>query len=79
MMMYGALQHGYDGIMCEHDVNECFSGPCNNGGTCINKEAMFHCACRSGFTGNVSRLGKRDYSQGDWVCLHHTLHSIVEM
>lgn len=39
--------------MCDKDINECFSAPCKNGGSCINKEATFQCTCHSGFMGEV--------------------------
>ena len=33
------------------DVNECLSGPCQNGGTCINGLSFFFCFCPSDYSG----------------------------
>jgi len=37
-------------LICDN-VNECNSGPCRNGGTCVNGIGMYVCLCRSGFAG----------------------------
>ncbi|XP_056132458.1 LOW QUALITY PROTEIN: sushi, nidogen and EGF-like domain-containing protein 1 [Lampris incognitus] len=37
--------------VCE-EVNECFSQPCLNGGTCRDRVASYLCECNDGFTGN---------------------------
>ncbi|XP_058048914.1 protocadherin Fat 4 isoform X2 [Ahaetulla prasina] len=42
---------GYDGALCENDVNECFPLPCHNGGTCHNLVGGFSCSCPNGFAG----------------------------
>uniref|UniRef100_A0A670YLY7 FAT atypical cadherin 4 n=1 Tax=Pseudonaja textilis TaxID=8673 RepID=A0A670YLY7_PSETE len=42
---------GYDGALCETDVDECFPSPCHNGGTCHNLVGGFSCSCPTGFTG----------------------------
>nr|KAG5712305.1 hypothetical protein BaRGS_023884 [Batillaria attramentaria] len=33
------------------DVNECFSRPCQNGGTCTDEKEGFSCQCPIGYTG----------------------------
>jgi len=35
------------------DVNECLSGPCQNGGTCVDEINMFVCNCPQGFSGKM--------------------------
>ena len=54
MFCYIVSQLGYDGVTCDHDIDECFSAPCENGGSCVNKEALFQCICHNGFMGDVS-------------------------
>lgn len=38
-------------------INECTSGPCRNGGTCLGLINMFECQCVPGFTGNQREIG----------------------
>ena len=38
---------GYAGDICEIDINECESDPCQNGGTCANTDGSFNCMCSS--------------------------------
>ncbi|XP_053960263.1 protein eyes shut isoform X3 [Anastrepha ludens] len=42
---------GYTGIQCQTNWDECWSGPCQNGGTCIDGVAYYNCTCPDGFTG----------------------------
>ncbi|KAL8207012.1 UNVERIFIED_CONTAM: Protocadherin Fat 4, partial [Gekko kuhli] len=42
---------GYDGPLCEVDIDECLPSPCHNGGTCQNLVGGFSCSCSNGFTG----------------------------
>ena len=35
------------------DINECESDPCQNQGTCLNREAAYECQCVEGYTGTV--------------------------
>ena len=37
------------GTDCQVDLNTCRSSPCHNGGTCINGDNGFTCACPIGF------------------------------
>ena len=36
------------GSLCEHEINECHSNPCVNGGTCIDGIGGFTCQCPPG-------------------------------
>ncbi|KAG7249096.1 hypothetical protein CRUP_014358 [Coryphaenoides rupestris] len=38
------------GPKCNVQIDECASGPCRNGGTCVDEENGFHCQCAAGFT-----------------------------
>ncbi|XP_067949660.1 fibropellin-1-like [Watersipora subatra] len=48
---YLYFQVGFDGVICDHDIDECFSTPCENAGTCINEVGLFICVCHNGFIG----------------------------
>ncbi|PNJ50113.1 CRB1 isoform 8 [Pongo abelii] len=62
-------QPGFTGIHCEEDVNECFSNPCQNGGTCENLPGNYTCHCPFD---NLSRTfyGGRDCSAILLGCTH---------
>ena len=36
---------------CDHDINECESNPCQNGGTCEDLLARYACVCPQEFEG----------------------------
>ena len=40
------------------DINECFTRPCQNGGTCTNTQGSYTCACLAGWTGPMCEIGK---------------------
>ncbi|KAJ6650293.1 hypothetical protein lerEdw1_013425 [Lerista edwardsae] len=42
---------GYDGTLCETDIDECLPSPCHNAGSCHNLVGGFSCSCSGGFTG----------------------------
>ncbi|XP_036344746.1 protein eyes shut-like [Rhagoletis pomonella] len=43
---------GWHGRICQEEINECESAPCQNGGVCVDKLASYVCACPMGYTGN---------------------------
>ncbi|XP_024082772.1 protein eyes shut isoform X2 [Cimex lectularius] len=44
---------GYTGINCQTNWDECWSSPCQNGGTCHDGIAFFNCSCPDGFVGET--------------------------
>ena len=46
-----ACPAGYEGDLCETDINECASGPCVSGATCEDRTNGYECRCRPGFEG----------------------------
>jgi len=42
---------GFEGDLCEVDVNDCEPNPCKNDGLCSDRVASYSCACAPGFTG----------------------------
>lgn len=47
---------GYTGIQCQTNWDECWSGPCQNGGTCVDGVAYYNCTCPEGFSGKCVRF-----------------------
>lgn len=43
------------------DVNECISGPCQNGGVCQDFVGSFICSCLAGWTGQFCQTGRPKY------------------
>ncbi|KAM8934213.1 protein crumbs homolog 2 [Pelodytes ibericus] len=44
-------QTGFTGENCSIDIDECESGPCQNGGSCTDQINGFVCQCAPGYTG----------------------------
>ena len=57
--MYGngellVFKTGYDGVNCEHSIDECDYDPpiCLNEGSCIEDEGSYQCQCGRASDGN---------------------------
>jgi alpha-tubulin suppressor-like RCC1 family protein len=46
-----ACPPGYEGDLCELDVDDCEPNPCKNAGLCSDRVAGYTCACAPGFSG----------------------------
>ncbi|RZF46822.1 hypothetical protein LSTR_LSTR008054 [Laodelphax striatellus] len=47
---------GFSGLNCEIVDNPCVTGPCANGGACLETAGQFHCVCAAGWTGSTCRI-----------------------
>ncbi|XP_014667123.1 PREDICTED: uncharacterized protein LOC106808786 [Priapulus caudatus] len=45
-------QTGYEGHLCDTNINDCASRPCQNGGTCVDKIGAYRCRCKPGYSGH---------------------------
>ena len=44
---------GYEGNLCEIDINFCIPDPCLNGATCVDMPDGFECQCPPGYEGDM--------------------------
>lgn len=51
---------GFEGDLCEVDIDECAAEPCQNGGTCTDAVGGFECACPAGFEGDACETNVDD-------------------
>lgn len=51
------LNHKFDFFFLV-DRNECFDGPCQNNGTCINNNGSYTCRCEDGWESHDCEKGK---------------------
>ena len=52
-----ACHDGYNGTLCNHNIDECHDMPCLNGGTCTDGVNSFSCDCVAGFVGDTCGIG----------------------
>lgn len=50
---------GFDGELCEMNIDDCADVDCNNG-TCVDGIASYICECASGFTGDLCEINIDD-------------------
>jgi len=51
---------GFDGVNCSHNIQECDSNPCQNGGLCVDYIAAFACTCPWGYAGDLCEIAVVD-------------------
>mgnify|MGYP000015760698 CR=1 FL=1 len=47
---------GYQGLLCEINIDDCLVNSCQNGGTCVDLINDFLCNCRLGFSGDICTI-----------------------
>lgn len=69
---------GFTGSYCQHDINECDSKPCLNGGTCLDSYGTYKCTCPHGYTGLSCQVGGFLCSKAvaNAICV---LHNVVQI
>ena len=65
---------GYDGIICQNEINECHSHECEHG-TCIDRINNFTCNCYAGYSGRLCEVELNECSsepcQNGGTCIDH--------
>nr|XP_046226989.1 cubilin [Scatophagus argus] len=51
---------GWQGVNCDQNTNECFSNPCQNGGTCTDGIDGFTCTCTAQWTGQLCQTPQQE-------------------
>ncbi|XP_041824165.1 cubilin [Melanotaenia boesemani] len=51
---------GWQGPICDQNINECSSNPCQNGGTCVDGVNGFTCTCTSQWTGPLCQTQQQE-------------------
>ncbi|XP_052828928.1 protein crumbs isoform X1 [Octopus bimaculoides] len=47
---------GFEGRLCDQDIDECKMNPCQNGGSCKNNVGSYVCICPNNYLGNNCHL-----------------------
>ena len=56
---------GFNGTLCDEDVNECLSSPCSNHNqTCVNYMGGYECLCELGYEGAWCELEVNECESG---------------
>ncbi|XP_078667248.1 uncharacterized protein LOC144909067 [Branchiostoma floridae x Branchiostoma belcheri] len=75
-----SCQAGYEGDLCNIDIDECASNPCQNGGTCQDGVNSYHCHCQVGYGGENCQhdldLCAQVACPFNWQCQDHGDHFI---
>ena len=74
-MVYPSLsrQNNFNMLNFVSDVDDCFVGPCSNGGNCTDLVDDFHCSCAAGWTGKQCTTSKFSYPNKIIHCHNYQL------
>ncbi|CAC5404861.1 CSMD [Mytilus coruscus] len=45
--------NGYTGVLCQSEILECLTEPCQNNGICNDRIGIFTCTCVKGYSGRL--------------------------
>lgn len=73
--------HHHKGVNCEQNLDECLSNPCQNGGTCDDRNNGYVCYCPLGYAGLHCDLDVAVCDTGNqmikYLCPTHILSDCV--
>ena len=46
----------FQGELCDMEIDECASDPCENNATCVDSYLSYTCLCENGFTGKQRHI-----------------------
>ena len=50
---------GYNGTLCEFNIDECQHNNCTEGSTCVDEENGFSCVCQQGQFGRIQNIPRQ--------------------
>lgn len=76
------------GVNCEENLDECLSNPCQNGGTCDDRDNGYVCYCSLGYAGTHCEMDVAVCDTGNqlikywnklspYVCTHKYVHYVL--
>lgn len=57
---------GWQGPICDQNINECLSNPCLNGGNCTDAVNGFTCTCTAQWTGPLCQTQQQGMTGYIW-------------
>ena len=52
-----SCDNGYNGTLCDMEVDECLPEPCLNDGSCTDNIGSFRCSYAAGYVGETCGVG----------------------
>ena len=69
---------GYDGTLCDNNIDDCSPNPCLNGGSCTDGVNSFTCSCAAGYEGDTCGTGRRVQSIAKPISkIEHALKNVI--
>ena len=62
---------GFNGSLCDTNIDDCISASCLNGGTCVDKVNGFICLCKDPFIGVNCDTDDTICRENPTICLHN--------